>query len=101
VKTKNLPAFTKSDLVIEVGSGASKVSPSPETVRQDAGSCTTSSRGLFTFKMPPVASGVFRELSETSVVFKVALGMQIKSTGFNYQYTPVVQGAADVSSFYP
>ncbi len=42
MKTKNLPAFTKSDLVIEVGSGASKVSPSPETVSQDAGSCTTS-----------------------------------------------------------
>jgi hypothetical protein len=101
VKTNNLAAFTKSDLAIEVGSGASKVSLSPETVSQDAGSSTTSSRGLFTFKMPPVAGGVFRELSETSVAFKVALGMQVKSTGFNFQYTPVVQGAAAVSSFYP
>ena len=45
VKVNNLPAFSVSDLMITVGSGASKQSLAPETVAQDPGSSTRSCRG--------------------------------------------------------
>ena len=101
VRANNLPAFATSDLAIEVGSAASVVTISPESVSQAAGSSTTSSNGVFTFKMPPVSGGVFNLLSETSVKLKVALGMNIRSVEFKFQYTPVISGPAQVSSFYP
>ena len=101
VLAKNLPAFLSSDLVIEVGSAASKQSISAETVVQEPGSSTTSSSGEFTFKMPSVAGGVFGVLSQTSVTLKVSLGMNIRSAGFSFQYTPVIQGPAECREFYP
>jgi len=101
VTAKNLPAFRTSDLTIEVGTAASKQSLPPQVIRQDSGSSTTASSGVFIFKVPPVMGGVFGILSETSVLFKVALGMNIRSAGFRFRYTPVIQGPAVVASFYP
>ena len=103
VVAKNLPAFVTSDLTIEVGSIASKISISPETVQQSPGSSTAVCSGVFTFKMPPVSGGTFSVLSETGVTLKVALGITIRSASFQqpFVYTPVIQGRAVVSSFYP
>ena len=45
VTVNNLPAFSTSDLTIEVGSGASKQALTPEAIAQEPGSTTKSCKG--------------------------------------------------------
>ena len=102
VVASNIPAFSTSDLTIEVGGAASKVRLSPDTVIQSPTASTKSStNGEFRFTMPQVPGGVFGLSSETQVTLKVVLGKEVISSAFTFMYTPVFTGPAIVSNFYP
>lgn len=102
VVANNIPAFSTSDLTIEVGGTTSKVTTRATVVLQSPTASTKSStNGNFRFTMPQVPGGVFGLSSETQVTLKVALGQQVISAAFTFRYTPIFTGPAVVSTFYP
>jgi len=97
VKIENMPAFSAADLILEVGSVASKVSAQISMFWQEPWSNLVGSAGLMHIRTPAVPA----DTEMLTFVVKTRVCSIEKSASFSFEYSPIITGPAIVSSVYP
>jgi len=97
LQVENFPVFEASDLVVEVGAGASKVFAEISGIVQEQWSNLEKSRGEIHIRSPAVA----RNTESMTFYLKIRVCSMTKFLSFDFEYLPIVSGPAIVLKFQP